>query len=1448
MAFVLVQHLDPNRESALTDLLSRVTSLPVREVTKDLPVQPNHIYVIPPNSSLTIANAVLKLQPRQLTAGAHRSIDFFFDALAQDQRERAIGVILSGTATDGTLGLESIKAEGGITFAQDDTAHYNSMPRSAVAAGCVDFVLDPENIARELFRIAKHPYVAGQHHDPEFRPEADRAFATSHEGDETPLPSGGHGIPRTGSKQSRAESEAARGRVGDDGFKKILLVLRNHCGVDFALYKSATIQRRVTRRMVLNRHNTLGGYAAFLKGNTAELDALYSDVLISVTSFFRNPEAFDILKRKVFPKLLQQRGDDPCRVWVLGCSTGQEAYSIAMTFVETAEKSPRMRKLQVFATDLNDALLEKARHGLYAKSLAQDVSPERLRRFFVEEEGGYRINKALREMVVFARQNLMSDPPFSRMDLVSCRNLMIYLESGLQKKLIPTFHYALKPEGFLFLGKSESIGGFTDLFEPADRKHKIYSRKAAPTPPFYLAVRKGLAERRSPGLTPLGGPRPAERGQAGPEGFRSELNSQREADRITVNKFAPPGVLVNADLQVLQFRGPTSAYLEPPSGKASFDVLKMAREGLMLPLHAAIKRARKENKPARKENVQVGQNGDTRLVNVEVIPLKSLKERSFLILFDDAEKGRAFPGVPSREQPSGAKRTPHPARKKDESRRLAAMERNLSETRDYLQSIQEQHEATNEELQASNEEIQSANEELQSVNEELETSKEELESANEELNTVNEEMASRNIELNRLNSDLSNLQTSTRLAIVLFGRDLTIRRFSPQAEKQFNLMATDVGRPISEIRHNLDLTDLETFIAEVIASIREREREVRDKDGRWYSLRVRPYLTIDNKVDGAVLVLVDIDALKRSERVVGAARDYAESIVRTVPNPLVVLDADLRVRTANDAFYRTFHVSEEKSEGRLIYDLGNRQWNIPKLRELLEEILPNKKVINEFEVTHEFESIGWRTILVNACTLRGVEDQPAGILVGFNDITDRTHAEKALRESEARFRSLFTGNMAAMGLWTKDGGVPDANDTLLNLIGYTREELAAGQISWAELTPAEFAALDQRAVAEVVAKGFCAPYEKEFLHKDGRRIPILIGGGSLEGGGEIGIFFVVDLTERKRAEEAARNSLAEFQILADNMAQLAWTCDRLGDVTWYNKRWFDYTGSTFEEMKEWGWRKVQHPDHVDRVVARVTHSQETGEIWEDTFPLRGKDGNYRWFLSRAVPIRDADGNLVRWFGTNTDITNERNAEERQWLLTKELAHRGKNLLAVIQSIASLSLSGTRSLAEARDVLTRRIQALAQSQSALLTTGFEGAAVAEIIRLEFEAFSNRVKAIGPDVMLNPKVAQTFALVVHELATNATKYGALSVPDGQVSIRWSIEDAGAESRFKFQWLESDGPAVILPTRQGFGRTVLEKAAAEDFGAQPKISFAPAGLTYEIDAPLSVVVANSAGVGSL
>jgi two-component system CheB/CheR fusion protein len=978
--FVLVQHLDPLHESALARLLAHATTMPVIEVTNNLRVRPNHVYVIPPNTSLGIARGVLKLQPRRRNGAGARSVDIFFEALAKDQHERAIGVILSGNASDGTIGLEAIKAEGGLTFAQDGSARYDSMPRSAAAAGCVDAVLSPAHIARELARIAKHPFVAGAAHAtpaPVLSPASARAGKKAM--GKTPAP-----------PQATAAPEQT-------GYNQILLLLRNHTGVDFSLYKTSTILRRMTRRAVLNQRDTLESYAAFLRGNTKELDALYADSLINVTSFFRNADAFAILKSKVLAKLLAQRTDEPLRVWVLGCSTGPEAYSIAMLFTEAAEKSHRPRKLQVFATDLSEANLNKARHGLYPKSIVADVSPERLRRFFVEEDGGYRVIKALRELVVFARHNLISDPPFSRMDLITCRNLMIYLEPSLQKKAIPAFHYALKPEGYLFTGASESIGGFSELFGLVDKRQKIFTKKAAPLRTFQLPVKSvptsvpghGAAARVSAA---------AARGGA-TEAFRGELNAEREADRVTVNQFAPPGVLINAELQILQFRGPTGAYLEPPTGKAQFDLLKMAREGLMLPLRAIIARAKKDHETARTDNVSFKLNGKDRVVNLEVVPLINLKEDRYLVLFEDPERRSHAPAPP----PTDSAAVPAtPVSHREEAGRIAGLERELAETRDYLESIQEHQEAANEELQASNEEGQSANEELQSLNEELETSKEELESTNEELTTVNEEMGTRNAELNRLNGDLTNLQASTKLVIVLLGRDLTIRRFSAQAEKQFHLHASDLGRPIGSVRHHLDLPDLEAIITEVITSVRECVHEVRDRDGRWFSLRVRPYLTVDNQVDGAVLVLADINERKLATLEILRSRDFAEAVVTTVRDPLLILDDDLRVQKTNEAFLSTFKLALPAVLGRSLLELSQGHWDIPRLRALLKEILPRETTFDNFEVTQNLKNIGRRTFLLNARMLSQDPSHREKILLGFQDITARKQIEEALAKAQVK--------------------------------------------------------------------------------------------------------------------------------------------------------------------------------------------------------------------------------------------------------------------------------------------------------------------------------------------------------------------------------------------------------------------------------------------------------------
>jgi two-component system CheB/CheR fusion protein len=1238
MGFVLVQHLDPQHESALAQILARATPMPAHEVTNNLRVQANHVYVIPPNTRLGLAQGILKLQPRVPGRAAPRSIDFFLEALAQDRRERSIGVILSGTATDGTLGLEAIKAEGGITFSQDDSARYDSMPRSAISAGCVDFVLSPEAIAKELVRIARHPYVAGRAP----RPEADET------GGEKALPArgGGRGAAKVTGAGGAVEPRRLREKAG---YQKILLLLRNHTGVDFSHYKSTTIHRRITRRTVLNRQDTLDHYAGFLRGNAKELDALYSDALISVTSFFRNAEAFAILRQKIFPSLLQQHTDEPLRVWVLGCSTGQEAYSIAIAFAEAAEKFPRARKLQVFATDLNEANLEKARHGLYAKSVAQDLSPERLRRFFVEEEGGYRVVKPLREQVVFARQNVISDPPFSRMDLISCRNLMIYLEPGLQKKVLPTFHYALKPDGFLFLGASESIGTFTHLFSSVDKKQKIFSKKPAPTPMFQLPLRQGHGGRPSPGQKPRALPATGAGPGALSDAFRGELNAEREADRVTLNQFAPPSVLIDAGLQILQFRGPTGAYLEPPTGKASFDLLKMAREGLMLPLRTAIHQAKREGKPARIEQIALPQNGKPRVVNVEVVPLKNLKECRYLVFFEEADRpGSSRPRRPSAE----TEPAPRPVSKREESSRIAGLERDLGETRDYLQSIQEQQEAANEELQAANEEGQSANEELQSLNEELETSKEELESTNEELTTVNEEMVSRNAELNRLNSDLINFQASTNLVIVLLGRDQTVRRFSAQAGKQFHLLASDLGRPIGSVRHNLDLPDLEAFVGEVIASVREREREVQGKDGHWYSLRVRPYVNLDNKVDGAVLVLMDIDELKRTERLITAAHEHAEAIIRTVPTPLVILSADLRLQSANPAFYRTFGILPSEAKGRSFFELAHRAWNLPRLRRLLKEVIPANRFFDGFEVTHTFDGIGRRSLLLNARRLDEHGGQPKEILLGLQDVTAVLEFETNLRRSELRYRRLFEASRDGILILNPvTRKITDANPFILNLLGYTRKQLLEKELWQIGLLKDE--AANHQAFRELKRKGFIRYENLPLKAKSGGHHEVeFFSNLHDEDGVEVIQCNIRDITERKQSEEALRSSEERFRALFDLGPVGVYSCDLTGRIQEFNRRavqlWgrkpnFGPRGDRFCGSFKMFHPNGRHVPHARCPMADVLKGKISSAT-DREIVVEQPTGTRLTIVVNIVPLKDKHGKITGAINCFYDITERKRAE------------------------------------------------------------------------------------------------------------------------------------------------------------------------------------------------------------
>jgi two-component system CheB/CheR fusion protein len=949
MAFVLVQHLAPEHASQLTSLLSRTTRMPVSEIKNRMTLAPDRVYVIPPNTDVTVARCTLRLTSPE-KGGPRLPIDSFLRSLADDRGAGAIGVILSGTGSDGVSGLKAIKAAGGVTFAQDDaSAKYTGMPRSAIAGGCVDFVLSPEAIARELTSISRHPYVA---------PPA-------------------------------AAPPPAVVNTDEDGFARVLELLRRQTGADFKSYKQSTVGRRITRRMVLHRIGSVAEYARYLEAHPDEGTALREDLLINVTGFFRDPGAFDVLRRKVFPTLMNGRSaKDPIRVWAPGCSTGEEAYSIAMSLFEFAGKTSAPLPLQIFATDASASAIAKARTGRFPESITAEVSPERLRRFFVKPDGVYQVSKLLRDTVVFAEQDLTADPPFSRLDLISCRNVLMYFTPELQKRVLPLFHYALKPNGFLLLGAAESVGTFTELFTLVDKKHRIYAKRPAPA---RLPLGTALGIRATD-------PHTGAANATNRSGDRDDtLGLQKTADRLVLTRYAPPGVIVNRDFEVLHFRGHTGAYLEPAPGAASHHLLRMAREGLVVELRAALAQAKRTGAPARAEGLRVKDNGGFRNVSVEVVPLpadggRGAASPAFLVIFEEAA-----PPMPVEPAPPQRGRRAGQATERERAglrREIAALRAEQEARREYLQSIIDEREAANEELRSATEEVQSANEELQSTNEELETAKEELQSANEELTTVNDELSLRNSELGQLTSDLTNVLTSAGIPLVIVGRDLCVRRFSGATDTLLRLIPTDIGRPIADVQLRVEVTGIDRILAEVIDSLTPHEHEVRDAGGRWHLMRVRPYRTEDDRIDGAVIAFIDVDALKRAQDEAAWRRDYAEAIVETVRQPLLVVDAALRVVTANRAFHETFRVSPSETAGRFLYDLGAGEWNTPELRRLLEEILPQRRSFQDLHVESEFGAIGHRVLVLNGLRLEVAQRDL--ILLAIEDRTELVTRERQL--------------------------------------------------------------------------------------------------------------------------------------------------------------------------------------------------------------------------------------------------------------------------------------------------------------------------------------------------------------------------------------------------------------------------------------------------------------------
>jgi len=956
IAYVLVQHLDPTHESLLTEILQKVTTIPVLEISDDIKVEPGHIYILPSNKMLIANDGVLELSARPALDRNKRNlpIDLFFSSLAEVHQSHAIGVVLSGTASDGTLGLKAIKDHGGLTFAQDEhSAAYKGMPQSAVQAGVVDFVLSPEEIPKKIESLLLQIFKG--------------------ESDDSSIP-----------------------QRDEDVFRQVLMLLRVRRGIDFTYYRQTTIRRRILRRMALNKNEEPSEYLNYLRTDKKEQDILFQDLLISVTDFFRDPNVFSSLCQEVFPNLIKKGNSiDPIRIWVAGCSTGEEAYSIAICLKECLGDSSQ--KVQIFASDLSEPAISKARAGIYLKSDLGAVSAQRLREFFTAHNKSYQVNKEIRDMCVFAVHNFLKDPPFGKLDFISCRNVLIYMEPYLQKKAFTTFHYALNPGGILLLGKSETTSSVPDLFSLVRGKSAKHDK---------LFKRQDVAGRFMQVVSHRGEQTFNDKKDSGKiENMRNDF--KKSADELILTKYTPPGAVVNEALDVVHFRGSTSDYLELSPGKPSLNILKLAKNGLAFELRNILHKAKKGKQAVRKDNVPVEINGQQHLISIEAVQLQNTIDPHYLILFHEqswsdhplpATKGDSKSEIKNQNSPN---------------LRIEQLEKELAHMREDMRSITEDQEASNEELQSANEELLSGSEELQSLNKELETSKEELQSTIEELTVVNQEMLSLN----------------------------------------------------------------------------EQVKE---------------------------------------------SRDYAEAIVETITQPLLILDKQLRIKSANESFYKTYLTDETYTEGKLIYELTNKQWNIPKLKELMEKILPEKKSFAGYEVELTFPDIGIRTLLFNGREMKTENGTERLILLAIEDVTEIRLANNKIQESEENFRQL------------------------------------------ASLMP-------------------------------------------------------------------------EKVIMADSE----------GNILYYNQNWLTYTGYTFDELCDFGWKRVIHKDDIDHLIDQWRHSLESGVDFELEIRIKDSNGKFNWHLSRSVPVRSPSGKILKWISNTTQIQEQKEIREE---LKREVDLRTYELL------------------------------------------------------------------------------------------------------------------------------------------------------------------------------------------
>jgi two-component system CheB/CheR fusion protein len=981
IAFILVQHLDPTHEIMLVDIIQRYTHMQVMQVTSGMAVQSNCVHIIPPNRDMALRDGKLNLSQPEMARGLRLPIDFFFRSLAAELHERAICIILSGTGTDGTLGLRAIKGEGGMAMVQaPPSSRYDGMPQNAIATGMVDYTLAPEDMPQQLLQYVRQEFTGDQR-----------------------------------------KAEPRRVKSTDtDSLHQVFMALRNQTGHDFSRYKTNTIMRRIERRMTVNQIERASDYVRFLRQNSQEVETLFREMLIGVTSFFRDHEAFSALRQKVIPRLMEQhKPGQTIRVWVPGCSTGEEAYSIAILLHEQMDAWDKAYKIRIFATDIDSRAIDKARAGIYPNSIAADVSPERLQRFFSKEGNTYQVNKQIRDIVVFAVQSVIKDPPFSSLDLISCRNLLIYLSTELQKKVIPLFHYALKPGGFLFLGTSETLGESAHLFATIDRKWAMFQRSTEATPakapPDFPTntSRTGYPEQ-----------------QPAPTTSKSDKPDLRTlTEQALLKTYAPPCVLINPDGEILYLYGRTGKYLELADGEASLNILRMAREGLQFVLPTLIREVQAGTAEIYREGIRITTDGDVQVVNLRV---RHVSQDMLMVTFEDVAQVKPVASPAKQlEQPDT---TPE-----EKDQRLTVLQQELDSTREYLQTTIEELQASTEEVKSSNEELQSTNEELQSTNEELETSKEELQSVNEELVTVNTELRSKVEQLSQVNNDRENLLASMKVGIIFLDKQLRIVRFTPAINQVVNLLESDIGRPLEDLMPRLSDVDLIQEAQYVLKTLEHCETEVHTRDDCWYLMRIIPYRTTENVVEGVVLAFVNITYQKQVQEELR----YFSQALEQVPTILFITSLQGDIEYVNPQFNNVTGYTAEHILGQNMRVLMTEQDTDVLFEQIWQRIATGKEWRGELHSRREDGDIYW--LWLAGSPIHDKTGTVTQVLFIGDDITNRKQVEADLRASERFLRGIYNGlDLPIFVVEVTDAGdfvYESNNPASAQIIGYTTETL-----------------------------------------------------------------------------------------------------------------------------------------------------------------------------------------------------------------------------------------------------------------------------------------------------------------------------------------------------------------------------------------------------------------------